>query len=109
MGKQVYGVPGRDLYFRESIGNAVKRNIKEEINCEVRNYKIFSVNANYEYGNHYIGIGVLAEITGEAELLKPEDWEKWKWIDCDKIPNNLFPDARNLVECFLEKKFTASE
>jgi len=29
-GKQVYGVPGRDVKFGEKIGDTIKRNIKEE-------------------------------------------------------------------------------
>lgn len=108
-GEQVYGVPGRDIYFRESIGDAVKRNIKEEINCEVVSYKIICVNANYEYGNHYIGIGVIADIKGEVTLMKSEDWEKWEWFDKDKIPKNLFPAADSIIECYLQNKVSVTE
>ncbi len=32
-GKQVYGVPGRDIKFGERIGDTVKRNIQEEFGC----------------------------------------------------------------------------
>jgi ADP-ribose pyrophosphatase YjhB (NUDIX family) len=46
-GKQVYGVPGRDIQFREKIGDTVKRNIKEEFDCNVNGYNIICVNANY--------------------------------------------------------------
>lgn len=108
-GKQSYGVPGRDINFQETIGNAVTRNIKEEINCDVKSYKIICVNANYELGNHYIGIGVIATIDGEVKLLKPEDWEKWEWFDKDKIPQNLFPAAKNLIECYLKNKVNVAE
>jgi ADP-ribose pyrophosphatase YjhB (NUDIX family) len=108
-GKQMYGVPGREIKFGEKIGEAVKRNIKEEIGCELIDYKIICVNANYAYGNHYIGIGVKAEIEGEPNNLLPQDWDKWEWIDKNKLPENLFPAARNLIECFLGDKFNVSE
>ena len=108
-GQQVYGVPGRDILFKETIGDAARRNIKEEINCEVMSYKIICVNANYEFGNHYIGIGIVADIKGEIELLKPVDWEKWEWFDKDKIPDNLLPDTENMINCYMKKKFTLSE
>jgi len=108
-GKQVYGVPGRDIHFREKIGDTVKRNIKEEFGCNVTSYKIICVNANYALGNHYIGIGVVAEMDGELKNLIPEDWERWEWFSHDKIPNNLFPATKNLVECFLKKRFIVSE
>ena len=72
-GKQVYGVPGRDIRFNEKIGDAVKRDIKQEFNCNVIKYEVICVNSNYALGNHYIGIGVVAKIDGESKVLLPED------------------------------------
>lgn len=108
-GKQSYGVPGRDINFRETIKDAVIRNIKKEIGCDVKNYKVICVNENFALRNHYIGIGITAEIDGEVKLLKPEDWDKWKWIDKNKIPQNLFPAAKNLIECYLKNKVNVTE
>jgi len=108
-GSQVYGVPGREIWFGEKIGETVRRNVKEELGCEVTAYKIICVNANYAYGNHYIGIGVKAEIQGEPKDLLSEDWEEWEWFDKDKLPENLFPAARNLIDCFLGNRFNVSE
>src|SRR3989338_1652391 len=108
-GQQVYGVPGRDIRFAEKIGDTVRRNIKEEFVCGIKKYKIISVNANYAFGNHYIGIGVTAEIDGGPKLLIPEDWEKWEWFDKDKIPQNLFPAAEYLIKSYKKNKFTVSE
>jgi len=108
-GKQVYGVPGRDVKFGEKIGDTIKRNIKEEFGCKVTKYKIICVNANYALGNHYIGIGVVAEIDGKPNVLIPEDWEKWEWFSQDELPNNLFPATKNLIECYLKDKFIVSE
>lgn len=108
-GKQVYGVPGRDIRFGEKIRKTVRRNIKEEFGCNVKKYKIISVNANYALGYHYIGIGVVVEIDGKPKLLIPEDWEKWEWFDKNIIPDNLFPATKNLINCYLKKKFIVSE
>jgi ADP-ribose pyrophosphatase YjhB (NUDIX family) len=108
-GKQVYGVPGRNIGFGEKIGDAVKRDIKQEFNCNVIKYKVICVNSNYAFGNHYIGIGVVTEIDGEPKVLIPEDWEKWDWFTKDTIPDNLFPATKNLVECYFNKKFCVSE
>jgi ADP-ribose pyrophosphatase YjhB (NUDIX family) len=108
-GKQVYGVPGREIRFGEKMGEAVKRNLKEEIDCELVSFAVICVNANYAYGNHYVGIGVKAEINGEPKNILPQDWEKWEWFDKDKLPENLFPAARNLIDCFLKNKFNVCE
>src|SRR3989344_3172314 len=108
-GKQVYGVPGREIKFGEKIGETVNRNIKEEFGCDITKCKIISVNANYALGNHYIGIGVVAEIDGEPKVLLPEAWEKWEWFEKDKIPTNLFPATKNLIECYIKNEFSVSE
>ncbi len=105
-GQQVYGVPGRDIRFNEKIEATVKRNIKDEFDCNVTKQKIICINENFALGNHYIGVGVLAEIDGEPKNLIPDDWEKWEWFDKDKLPENLFPTAKNLLECYLKDKFT---
>jgi ADP-ribose pyrophosphatase YjhB (NUDIX family) len=109
LGKKVYGVPGRDIRFGEKIGETIKRNITEEFGCGVINYKIICINANYALGNHYIGIGVIAEIDGEAKNLLPEDWEKWEWFDRETIPDNLFPATKNLIDCYLQDKVNVAE
>jgi len=108
-GKQVYGVPGRDIFFGEKIGTAVKRNIKEEFNCNVTRYKIICVNSNYALKNHYIGIGVIVEIDGEVKNLKPVDWDSWEWFDKNEIPKNLFPPAKNLLDSYFGDKINVSE
>lgn len=108
-GEQVYGVPGRDIHFGEKIGDTVKRNIKEEFDCNITTYKIISVNANYALGNHYIGIGVVAEIASDPQVLLPDDWEKWEWFDKKNIPSNLFPATKNLIDCYLQNKINVSE
>jgi ADP-ribose pyrophosphatase YjhB (NUDIX family) len=108
-GKRMYGVPGRDIYFDEKIGETLKRNIKEEFDCAVTTYEIISVNANYAFGNHYIGIGIIAEIDGEPKVLLPDDWEKWEWFEKNAIPDNLFPPTKNLIASYLKNKITVSE
>ena len=108
-GQQNYGVPGRDIRLGEAIGTTVKRDIKEDLGCTIQNYHVFCINANYVLGNHYIGIGVVAEIDGEPKNLVPDDWDKWEWFDKNNIPNNLFPAAKNLIESYLNNKVNVSE
>lgn len=108
-GKQVYGVPGRDIRFGETIGEAVRRFVSDEIGCSTTGYRIISVNANRALGNHYIGIGVVAEIIGEPKLRLPEDWDSWEWFDIDMLPENLFPAARNVIDCYRRHLVCISE
>ncbi|MBI4177584.1 MAG: NUDIX domain-containing protein [Candidatus Aenigmarchaeota archaeon] len=108
-GRPAYGVPGRDIRFGEKIGDTVKRNIREEFDCDVTNYRIICVNANYALGNHYVGIGVVAEISGEPKNLLPGDWVEWKWFPADGVPADLFPATKNLMDCYFSNKINVSE
>lgn len=108
-GRQVYGVPGRDIHFSEKIGDTVKRNIKEDFDCSVNSYNVICINANYALGNHYVGIRVVAEIDGEPKVLLPDDWVRWKWFDKNNIPDNLFPATKNLTECYLHGQVNVAE
>lgn len=101
-GRQVYGMPGRDIRFGEKMGDTIKRNIREEFDCTVTSYSIICVNANYALGNHFIGIGAVAEIDGEPKVLLADDWVQWEWFDINAIPDNLFPPARNVIDCYLK-------
>jgi hypothetical protein len=64
---------------------------------------------SYALENHYIGIGVTAEIDGEPKVLLPEDWVKWEWFDADNIPTNLFPATKNLIDCYLQEKVNVAK
>lgn len=105
-GNQVYGIPGRDIYFGEKIADALERIIKEEIGCKVIENKFITLTENFEFGNHYIGIGYQVKIDSNPKLLKPDDWEKWKWIEKDKLPKNMFSSAKSLIDCYLTKEKT---
>lgn len=108
-GKQVYGVPGRDIRFGEKIGNTVKRVLEEDIGCNIVSYKIFSVNASRTLDNHYINIGVAVEIDGEPKNFSPTDWERWGWFDLSSIPTDLFPSAKNAIHSYMQKSVCVAE
>jgi 8-oxo-dGTP diphosphatase len=108
-GQPTYGLPGREILFGEKFGEAVKRNIREELACAMKAYSVIAVNANYAFNNHYVGVGVTAVIVGEPQVTKPEDWQKWEWFDINNLPDNLFPPAKNLIESYQKYKVTVSD
>lgn len=99
-GERQYGVPGKDLLFGETIGAAVERNIREEFGCDTLQHAVIAVNANTEYGNHYVGIGVTATIAGDITHRNTDDWQSWEWFALNALPDNLFAPARHLLECY---------
>lgn len=92
--KGIYGFLGREIKFGEKIRSAVKRIAKEDLNCKVTWQRIFCVNTNYSYGNHYVVFGVYATISGTIKNLKPEDWIGWEWHrKYSEEHSKLFPSA----------------
>lgn len=107
--KKYWGVPGQEVHFGESFGDAAKRYVQEEIQCELDTYVVFSVNANHAFDNHCVGVGVWATIKGEPVNAKPEDWDKWEWFGLDDLPLNIFPSAKNVIRAFKDKKVCVEE
>jgi ADP-ribose pyrophosphatase YjhB (NUDIX family) len=107
--KPTYGLPGREINFGETFSEAVERNIAEELDCKLLTHSIIAINANYALDNHFVGIGVIANIEGEPKNMKPDDWQKWEWVGLNDLPDNLFPPARNLMQSYLQHKITVSD
>lgn len=103
-GKYEWGLPGREINFGDNFEQSAKKNLEEETGMNLVNFKVISVNENFEFGNHYIVIGILIEAEGEPKIKKPEDWKEWKWFGTNEIPDKLFPSARLTIRCFLEEK-----
>lgn len=106
---KLYGVPGREISFGETIGAACSRYIQRETGCTLTSYQVIAANANYAGGNHYVGIGVLAHIEGEPRVTLPDDWVEWKWFPKDKLPERLFDPAANIIKSYLEGKVNVME
>lgn len=103
-----WGLPGGDVNFGETLGDAVAKNVKKEVGLTVEKFKIISVNNNFWLDNHYINIGVLVETDGEPEVKNSEDWEKWEWFDVDRLPKELCTPAELTLKSFLQGKVSVS-
>lgn len=103
-GEYIWGLPGREIKFRDNFEETVRKNLEEELGMELENFKVICVNNNFGFGNHYVVIGVLVSAKGEPKMLRPEDWKEWRWVSKDKIPDKLFPSAELTIKCFLENR-----
>ena len=105
-GKYEWGLPGREIEIGDTFEKACIKNLKEETDMQLKNFKVICVNNNFALGNHYISIGILAEAEGEPKVNNPEDWKLWKWFDAKNMPDKLFPPADLTIKCFLNNKIT---
>jgi len=96
--EKLWGIPGDDIQFEETIEEAVRRNLRDELGVTLKSMKILGVHENFAFGNHYIGIGILVDIDGEPDL-KPisDNWQTWEWFSFDQLPENLFIAAQKTI------------
>ncbi len=104
--KYLWGLPGREVAFRESLRVCAERNIKEELGIELISAQAVCVNSNFGYGNHYVAVGILAIARGNPVNKKPEDWTEWKWFATYRLPSKLFPSAERTLKSFLNKSIS---
>lgn len=72
---------------------------------EINRAKIY----NFEFGNHYITIGIIVYAGGKPKNLRPDDFESLEWFAKDCLPENLFKPAKQTLYCYINNKFSEDE
>lgn len=106
-GAGTWTVPGGWQEVGETFEDAVKREVREEVGCEISNLRFGAVTNNYfpEEGVHSISIFSVADwVSGEPQNLEPEKCEELRWVDFDTLPSPLFTPMQELLKSeFIEK------
>lgn len=92
-GRYLWGLPGREVMFGEDMHVATQRCLKKDLDLSVISARAVSVNSNFAFGNHFVSVGVLANVVGSITNRHPEDWTTWEWFDPSALPKQLFPSA----------------
>ncbi|MDD4902396.1 MAG: NUDIX domain-containing protein [Patescibacteria group bacterium] len=105
-----YSIPGGHLDPGETFEAGAIREIKEEMNLDLKDPKVIAVTNNLETyrdeGLHYISIILLVtEFSGDLKNMEPEKCEEWLWVDPNHLPSPHFDASRMGVACYLEKAF----
>ncbi|HCC06611.1 MAG TPA: DNA mismatch repair protein MutT [Clostridiales bacterium] len=98
-GEGTWGLPGGHLEMFETWEECSRREVLEETGVMIKSIKFGTVtNDIFENeSKHYITIFMLSEYCdGEVEILEPDKFEEWKWMDWDEFPDNLFLPLINL-------------
>lgn len=87
--------PGGHVEFGEFIEDALKREIKEEIDIELTECNFIGMNENFfEDGSiHHHEVNIVFEArVKDRDVVAQEDWLKFHWIDAkDLEKTNIFP------------------
>lgn len=99
--------PGGAVEFSEKIEDAVKREIKEELNVEIKIIKFLSFTDQIlkAEGQHWVALSFLAKIEkGQPKIMEPEKIAQIKWFDLDHLPEKLAQTTRDSIKAYQEKK-----
>ena len=101
-----WNVPGGVLEFGEDPLDAVKREVKEEIDVEINitdelGASSFSLRADQQ---HWVSFAYACKITkGSLKIMEPEKIDDLQWFDLDKIPTPHSPSLPMKIKRYLKK------
>ncbi|MEK7447639.1 MAG: NUDIX domain-containing protein [Patescibacteria group bacterium] len=99
--------PGGEIEFGEKATEAVKREIKEEVNIDIEVLETldFQETISKDPKKHWIALGFLCkQVGGELKNNEPDKHTDLQWFALDKLPENISPYTKSSVEVFLKKK-----
>ena len=97
-------IPGGKVEFNERMADAVKREIKEEIDVELDVVEPIKTNDHIIPGQHWVTTTFLCKIkSGEPKILEPHKHESLKWFKFDEMPANLSVASTNSLKAYREK------
>lgn len=100
-GPGTWSVPGGWQEIGETFEQATRREVSEEVGCEITNVRFAAVTNNYfpEEDVHSISIFSIADwVSGEPQNLEPEKCEELRWVDFETLPTPLFTPWNELLK-----------
>ena len=92
-------LPAGKVRYGETIIEAAKRKVKKEVNLDVSNLKIISVNDDINKYAHFLTIGLVSDsFTGKIDLGDSLEHVDYKFYDLDNLPENLCEPSKVIIK-----------
>ena len=100
--------PGGAVEYGETLMQAMKREVKEEVGVEVEifGYLQHSDHIIEKEGQHWMGFNLIGRIkSGEPKNMEPEKFDDARWFNLRKLPKKLSPPTREAIKNYLAVKY----
>lgn len=90
--KGKWSIPGGKVNFFEAFEDAIKREVKEEIDVEIKIEKMLALASHIipEESVHFVGPQYLCRIKeGQVKNLEPQKHTELKWFKLNEIPDQV--------------------
>lgn len=95
-----YSMPAGKLEPKESVENAIIREVKEEINIDIKNETLRTIQVMNRNGIDRERIDYFFTVdrwNGEIKNKEPNKCDDLKWFDLDDLPENTIPYIKEAV------------
>jgi 8-oxo-dGTP diphosphatase len=91
-------LPAGKVRYGETIIEAARRKVKQEVNLDVNNLKIISINDDINKYAHFLTIGLVSDsFTGTIDLGDSLEHVDYKFYDLDNLPENLCEPSKVII------------
>ena len=102
----VWNKVGGAIEFGETIVEALKREVLEEIGIEIGDIEFLSYTDHIlkDENQHWVGMNFMARIkSGEPKILEPDKNDDLRWFKFEEIPTNLAMPTRESLPLMIKR------
>lgn len=103
-------LPAGKVKLGETLFEAAKRKVLEEVNLEIDDLKIISISDDINEFAHFLTIGISAgKSKGNIDLGQTLEHIKFGYYSIDELPMNLCEPSKIIIDNFKEKRIYKGE